>query len=74
MHGEEFHKIDLKDYRGRMFDLLVDKPELFRDYAIQDSVITLKHINEMGKRYFKLGKIGVPLTVTSLTKLFIEGI
>jgi hypothetical protein len=49
---------------------LVDDPELFKRYAIQDSKITLKHINEMGKRYFELGKVGVPLTVTSIAKEF----
>jgi hypothetical protein len=74
MHGKEFLKMDLKEYRGRMFDLLVDNPELFKAYAVQDSRITLKHINEMGKRYFMLGKIGVPLTITSLVKEFNQGV
>jgi hypothetical protein len=33
---------------GKMFELLVDNPNLFESYAIQDSRITVKHINEMG--------------------------
>lgn len=71
MHGEEFHKIDLRGYRGRMLDLLVENPILFKAYAIQDSKITLKHINEMSKRYFTLGKIGVPLTLSAMSKEYI---
>ncbi len=71
MHGKEFHKIELKEYRGSMLELLADKPSLFREYAVQDSRITVKHINEMGKQYFLLGKVGVPLTITSLAKEFI---
>jgi hypothetical protein len=69
IHG--FPKIDIGGYITDMLGLLKNDVSLFYDYAIRDSEIVVKHINEMGKRYFDLGKIGVPLTVTSLSKEYI---
>lgn len=71
MLGEGFHKIELHKYRGDMLALLRDDFELFNAYAIQDSRIVVKYINKMSSRYFKLGKIGVPLTVSAISKEFI---
>ena len=69
LHG--YKKIDIGRYIEDMLGLLKDDVNLYYDYAIRDSEIVVKHINEMGQRYFDLGKIGVPLTVTSLSKEYI---
>jgi hypothetical protein len=71
IHGDSFYKIKFGGYRGKMRALIKDDLNLFKEYAILDSKIVVKHINEMGKRYFMLGKIGVPLTVSAMSKEYI---
>jgi hypothetical protein len=68
---DNFSKIHLGKYRTRMKDLLRDNPELFEKYAVQDVLIVLKHVNEMVKTYFHLGRIGVPLTLTAVSTAYI---
>lgn len=62
------NKIDLKGYdKSKMGVLLKENKELFIEYAVRDSVITLMHacfIEEF--RFEKTGKIGVPVTLSSL--------
>jgi hypothetical protein len=72
IYGAEFRKIDLGKYRGKMDQLLKDDKKLFEEYAIQDSLITLKHVNEMTDFYFNLGKVGVPLTLSSISQQYVE--
>lgn len=73
IYGKDFEKIDIGKYRGgKMRDLMVKDKDLFDKYAIQDALITLKHVNEMTKFYFKLGKVGVPITLSSISIKFVE--
>lgn len=73
IYGKEFSKIDIGSYRGgKMKKLLTENKPLFVKYAAQDSFITLKHINEMQKFYFSIGKVGVPLTLSSISKKYVE--
>jgi hypothetical protein len=72
IYGGEFSKIDLGEYRGRMKDLLKDNKELFVEYALRDSLITLKHLNEMEKFYMSFDQLGVPLTLSSISKAYVK--
>jgi hypothetical protein len=72
MYGQEFKKVDIGEYKSKMKKLLSDDPVKFEEYAIQDSLITLKHVNEMTNFYFGLGKIGVPLTLSSISTRYAE--
>lgn len=71
IYGPEYKKIDLDSYRGRMFDLLKDDPKKFEEYSIQDAIITLKHSNSMEDFYYKVDKIGVPLTLSTIGKCYV---
>lgn len=73
MYEGDFSKIDLPgEYRGNMDKLLEDNPKLFEEYAIQDSIITLKHANTMEDFSIKeTNKAGVPLTLSSLGRDYI---
>jgi len=72
IYGDNFRKIDIGLYRaGKMRDLLRDNKELFEKYAIQDSIITLKHASSMEDFYFTVLKIGVPLTLSSVAKAYV---
>jgi hypothetical protein len=72
IYGDEFKKIDIGDYRnGRMSTLLKDDKELFDKYALQDSLITLKHATTMEEFNLTVGKIGVPLTISGIGKSYV---
>lgn len=71
IYGPEYHKIDIGNYRTRMSDLLRDDKALFERYAIMDSRITLKHARRMERYYFTLGKLGVPLTISGISKAYV---
>lgn len=72
IYGDEFKKIDIGSYRsGKMRELLKDNKELFEKYAIQDSIITLKHASSMEDFYLSVNKIGVPLTLSSIGKSYV---
>ena len=51
--------------------LLKEDPVLFEKYSVQDTVITLKHGNEMEKFNFGLGKTGIPLTISGMGKSYV---
>lgn len=72
IYGGDFLKIDLKNDIGNMKALLAKDPKKFKEYAIRDSLITLKHINTMEEFNFTLFKIGVPQTLSSISKSYIE--
>lgn len=71
MYGKGFGKLDIGKYRGNMMALKEKDPGLFIEYGLRDAVITLKHINEMEGFYFRQGRIGVPLTLSSLSKAYV---
>lgn len=71
IYGPEYNKIDIGDYRKHMSDLLRDDKALFEKYAIMDSLITLKHARRMEKYYFSLGRLGVPLTISGISKAYV---
>lgn len=72
IYGSDYHKIDIGSYRqGRMKALLEDNKPLFEEYGIRDSVITLKHSISMEEFYTSLGKTGVPLTLSSVSKAYV---
>lgn len=73
MYGPEFEKVKIpREYYSKMGLLLKTDRELFDRYAVQDSIITLKHVNELEKFSFKnVHQIGVPLTLSSIGKKFV---
>jgi hypothetical protein len=71
IYGPEYHKVDIGNYRKRMSILLRDNKDLFEKYALMDSKITLKHARSMEEYYFTLGKIGVPLTISGISKAYV---
>jgi hypothetical protein len=68
---EGYKKVDLKDYRGKMKELLKEQPDLFKEYGMMDAYITLKHGNKMEEFYLSLSKLGVPLTSTGISKSYV---
>lgn len=52
--------------------LLQENKELFTKYAIQDSLITLKHSISMEEFYTGLGRSGVPLTLSTISKAYVK--
>ena len=72
IYGDELKKIDIGHYRGgKMRDLLKDNKDLFEKYAIQDSIITLKHASSMDDFNFSVNKIGVPITLSGIGKSYV---
>jgi hypothetical protein len=72
IYGEEFRKVKIPDnYKRKMSKLLKEDKDLFQSYAIQDSLITLKHANSMEDFNISLNKTGVPLTLSSLGKIYV---
>lgn len=73
IYGPEYRKIDIGHYRGgNMSNLRSENPDLFDKYAIQDSIITLKHGISMEEFNLTVGKTGVPLTMSGLGKSYVE--
>lgn len=72
IYGDEFRKIDIGSYRnGNMKALLKDDKNLFAEYALRDSLITLKHANSMEEFNLTVNKIGVPLTLSGIAKSYV---
>lgn len=72
IYGKEFEKIDIGKYRkDDMRTFLKNDKELFDKYALQDSLITLKHAIEMNDFFFTMGRIGVPLTLSGIGKTYV---
>lgn len=73
MHGIGFEKIDdSKIDKSNMDVVLRDHPELFKTYAVKDSVITLVHANKIEDQSFKSGVPGIPISLSQLTKIYIK--
>ena len=58
---------DIKNMRG----FLERDPERFRDYALHDALITLKHAIEMEIFNMKIFKTGIPITLSSIGRKFV---
>lgn len=72
IYGDEFNKVDLGKYsKSEMSTLLTEDRELFHRYALQDALITLKHVNSMEDFYVSIGKRGVPLTLSGVGKHYV---
>lgn len=72
LYGEEFYKKDIGDNIHNMKNFLEKDYESFKDYAIQDAVICLIHALFMEEFVFKMGVIGIPLTLSSISKAYVE--
>jgi len=67
MYGEHLRKIDLSAYQYQNMDVLMkEDPTLFKKYALRDSLISLVHASILEDAHFKLSKLGIPLTLSSL--------
>ena len=72
IYGDEFKKIDIGHYRGGNMRLLLNEnEELFKKYALQDALITLKHACSMEEFNLTVSKIGVPLTISGIGKSYV---
>jgi hypothetical protein len=68
MYDEEYRKIELsKEQINDMERLIKEDKELFERYAIRDAVIGLVHASYMEEYNFKLGYLGIPMTLSSLS-------
>lgn len=67
MYGDHLKKINLSESQYQNMDaLLKEAPSLFKDYALRDSLISLVHAQILEDANFKLNKLGIPLTLSSL--------
>lgn len=58
--------------KSKMLTILENDKNLFIEYALQDSVITLTHACFMEDFNFNLNKIGIPLTLSSLGTSYVK--
>ena len=66
-------KIEIeKSYLENMGKLLTEKPDLFRDYAMTDSIITLIHGLFMNDFTFRLGSLTLPCTLGSISSIYVK--
>lgn len=72
MYGDSFEKIKISSVElENMAKFLQQDPVRFKEYALQDSIIVLVHACYMEDYYFKLDKMGVPLTLSAISKALI---
>ena len=68
-----YEKIKLTDYELSHMDLLLkEDPNKFKEYAIRDSLITLKHAIWMEEFHFSVKGQGIPTTLSSLGNKFVK--
>ena len=68
-----FNKKELSLYEKQNMDILLrEKPELFKDYALHDSLITLVHGMFMEDFNHSINGLGVPLTLSALSSNYIR--
>lgn len=75
LYGELFQKIsinktDLEDMHG----FLQRDREKFIEYALRDAVISLIHASWMEDFNFKIGGLGIPLTLSSIGRSYVKSI
>jgi hypothetical protein len=62
-----FPKLELSQAQyENMSKLLKENPELFKEYALRDAVISLIHAQRLEDAHFKLHKASIPLTLSLL--------
>jgi hypothetical protein len=67
MYGENLQKLSLTEEQHNNMDILLkNDPRLFKEYALRDSLISLHHACILEDAHFKLNKLGIPLTLSSL--------
>ena len=75
LYGKEFNKIELSKRRLERMDLFLKEDfENFKEYALKDSLITLIHASYMEDFNFKLGQIGIPITLSSLGSVYLKNV
>lgn len=72
LYGKEFQKIDIGVNIMNMKKFLKEDYETFKAYAIQDSVICLTHALFMEEFVFKMGVVGIPLTLSSVSRAYVK--
>lgn len=73
LYGENFEKVKISNEELENMAMFLDKdPARFKEYALQDSIIVLIHACYMEDYYFKLDKMGVPLTLSAISKALID--
>ncbi|KAG0632645.1 hypothetical protein HOY80DRAFT_1141956 [Tuber brumale] len=71
--GHSMQKISIPErYKSDMKQLFADNYQLFRDYAMSDSLITLVHALFMSDFNFSLGAMKVPLTLGALCSKYLK--
>lgn len=71
--AHNINKIQLeKKYKENMSNLWKDNPDLFKFYAMNDSVITLIHTLFINDFTFKLGSTTLPFTLGSIASKYIK--
>lgn len=66
-------KVDVSQfYKENMDVLLEENPELFKEYAMTDSIITLVHALFINDFSFKLGSLNLPNTLGTLSSKYIK--
>lgn len=75
LYGEFFNKIsirkeDLEDMQG----FLKRDREKFIEYALRDALISLIHASWMEDFNFKLGGLGIPLTLSSIGRSYVKSV
>lgn len=67
-----YHKLQLTDYEiNHMDELLKIEPKKFEEYAMRDSLITLKHAEWMENFNFQITGIGIPTTLSSIGRNYV---
>jgi hypothetical protein len=72
LYGEGFNKIDIGDKIKDMEEFLKRDYESFKAYAMQDALICLTHALFMEEFHFRLGVVGIPLSLASLSSSYIK--
>lgn len=72
IYGPDFIKKDIGNSRTNMKLLKIENPEQFIEYAVQDAKIVLKHVNTMNDFNFSLDRIGIPVTLSGLSRAWIQ--
>jgi len=71
LYDTKLNKIDIGNNINNMKHFLKENPVLFEHYALQDAVITLIHASFMEDFNFSIGSIGIPLTLSTLSRNYI---
>ena len=68
-----FEKIELSEFEINHMDVfLANDPVKYKEYAMKDSLITLKHAIWMENFYFKIGGVGVPTTLSNIGNKYVK--